>query len=231
MNTVYWTEEDKPEAFNVPENVIDLSFKVDCRALKLDHAWALTAAVCEILPWFHDEPQAGIHHIYISQSGNGWCRADEGGDEIIQLSRRTRLKIRVPEKRRKDALGLVGKTIRVNDNELTFGKAETLLLSKITTIVSRHVYIPGTEHDEELFLQHAHSELQQMGINARKLLCGKSHQLQTHKGPITTRSLMLADLSAEDTVHVQENGIGQYYTYGCGIFIPQKGVTTVNNTD
>lgn len=229
---MYWHDEEKPEKLTLPDNVIDLSFKVDCRRLKLDHAWALSSAVCELLPWFEAEPQAAIHHIYISQSANGWCRTDEGGDDdIMQLSRRTRLKIRVPQSRKTDTLALTGKMINVDGYQLTFGKSDTHLLSTISTIVSRHVYIPETDHDEELFLHAAHTQLKQMGIRARKLLCGKSHQLKTHQGPIRTRSLMLADLSSEDSIHLQENGIGQYYTYGCGVFIPQKGITAVNSND
>jgi CRISPR-associated protein Cas6 len=228
---VYWQDEEKHDVFTIPDNVVDLSFKIDCRQLKLDHAWALSTAVCELLPWFENEPQAAIHHVYISQSGNGWNRADEGGKDVLQLSRRTRLKIRVPQSRKTDTLALTGKTINVDGNELSFGKSETFLLSAITTIVSRHAYIAETEHDEKLFLHAVNAELQQTGIKARKMLCGKSHQLKTPQGLIKTRSLMLADLSPEDSIRLQENGIGRYYTYGCGIFIPQKGITAVNSND
>ncbi|MES9880712.1 MAG: type I-MYXAN CRISPR-associated protein Cas6/Cmx6 [Sedimenticola sp.] len=39
---------------------------------------------------------------------------------------------------------------------------------------------------------------------------------------MTTRSLMVADLSVEDAIHLQEQGIGEGRSMGCGLFIPQK---------
>ncbi|NOQ78964.1 MAG: type I-MYXAN CRISPR-associated protein Cas6/Cmx6, partial [Gammaproteobacteria bacterium] len=59
----------------------------------------------------------------------------------------------------------------------------------------------------------------------------KSHQLKTPSGMIKTRSLMIADISPEESIRLQETGVGQYYSYGCGVFIPQKGITAVNATD
>lgn len=229
---MFWNEEEKPDEYQAPDNVIDLSFKVSCKQIKLDHAWALTEALTELLPWFKDDPQAAIHHIYIPQSGNGWVCADTSNDELIQLSRRTRLKIRIPVTRRQEAVqSLTGKTISIDGNDLTFGQSEQHLLSTMTTIVARHVHIPETDDNEEAFLQDIHKQVKAMGINVRKMLCGKSHQLQTPGGIIKTRSLMIADISPEESICLQENGVGHYYSYGCGVFIPQKGITAVNASE
>ena len=228
---MFWNEEEKPEEFTAPDNIIDLSFKVNCKQIKLDHAWALTEALNDLLPWLKDEPQSAIHHIYIPQSGNGWVRADDFEDELIQLSRRTRLKIRVPKSRLEEVQSLTGKTINIDGNDLTFGQSDQQLLSTLTTIVARHVHIPDTDDDENAFLHAAHKEIQAMGINVRKMLCGKSHQLKTPDGVIKTRSLMIADITPEESVKLQENGIGHFYTYGCGVFIPQKGITAVNSDE
>lgn len=225
---MFWNEEEQSNEYEAPDNVIDLSFKVSCKQIKLDHAWTLTAALNELLPWFEDEPQSAIHHIYIPQSGNGWVRTDDFEDELVQLSRRTRLKIRIPRSRMEELQLLTGKTISIDGNDLTFGQSDLHLLSTMTTIVARHVHIPGTDESEEAFLQAAHKQIKEMGINVRKMLCGKSHQLKTSDGLIKTRSLMVADISPEESVLLQENGIGHYYSYGCGVFIPQKGITAVN---
>jgi len=228
---MFWNEEEKPEEFTAPNNIIDLSFKVSCKQIKLDHAWALTSAINEILPWFIDEPQSAIHHIYIPQSGNGWERLDSFSDEIIQLSRRTRLKIRVPMKYKEDVLALNGQTIIIDGNNMAIGKAEQHLLSTMTTIVARHVHVPDTNDDENAFLSKIHQQIKGMDIRVRKMLCGKSHQLKTPDGFIKTRSLMIADITPEESIQLQENGIGDYYSYGCGIFIPQKGITAVNGNE
>jgi len=228
---MFWNEEEKPEEFTAPDNVIDLSFKVSCKQIKLDHAWALTEAVSQLLPWLKDESQSAVHHIYIPQSGNGWVRADEFEDEVIQLSRRTRLKIRIPKSRLHETQSLTGKTITIDGDELTFGQSDQQLLSTLTTIVARHVHVPDTNDSEEAFLNAINEQIRAMGISARKMLCGKSHQLKTPEGLIRTRSLMVADITPEESIRLQENGVGHYYTYGCGVFIPQKGITAVNSND
>ncbi|MCU7836338.1 MAG: type I-MYXAN CRISPR-associated protein Cas6/Cmx6 [gamma proteobacterium symbiont of Taylorina sp.] len=226
---MFWNEEKKPEDTNIPDNVIDISFKINCKQVKLDHAWALTDAISHLLPWIKDDPQLAIHHIYIPQSGNGWVRSDDFADEVVQLSRRTRLKIRVTKDKAADILSLSNQTILVDGYPLTFGQADQFLLSNLTTIVARHVHIAGTDESEEQFLQQAHQQIQSMGIRVRKMLCGKSHQLKTSDGFITTRSLMIADITPEESILLQEKGLGLYYTYGCGIFIPQKSITAVNS--
>ena len=225
---MFWDEEEKQEEFKTPDNIIDVSFKVTCKEIKLDHAWPLTEALNELLPWLKDEPQSAVHHIYIPQSGNGWVRSDDFEDELIQLSRRTRLKLRIPITRLKETQSLTGKTITIDGSDLTFGQSEQHLLSTITTIVARHVHIPGTDEDEMAFLQEISKQTQRLGIKVRKMLCGKSHQLKTADGIIKTRSLMIADITPEESIILQENGLGHYYTYGCGVFIPQKGITAVN---
>jgi len=226
---MFWNEEEKSENIIIPDNVIDVSFKINCKQIRADHAWSLTDAISQLLPWIKNEPQLAIHHIYIPRSGNGWIRSEDFNDQMVQLSRRTRLKIRTPKNKLKALLSLSGQTVLVDDCPLTFSHVEQNLLSHLTTIVSRHVHIPDTDEDEEQFLHLAHQQIKTMGIHVRKMLCGQSHQLKTSNGLIKTRSLMIADITPEESITLQENGIGLYYTYGCGIFIPQKGITAVNS--
>ena len=227
---MFWNDEETINSYTVPDKVIDVSFKVKCKQIKLDHAWSLTNAIESILPSIKNEPQLSIQHIYIPQSGNGWTRSDDFDSEVIQLSRRTRVKIRIPTNRLDEILSLSGKTILVDGEALTFGQAEEFFLSTITTIISRHVYIPHTEDSEEEFLRLAQQQIQSMGIKVRKMLCGKSHKLKTPTGLIMTRSLMITDITPEESVLLQEHGIGEYYHYGCGVFIPQKAITAVNES-
>lgn len=226
---MFWSEEEKSDEIVVPDNVVDVSFKINCKQIKLDHAWALTNAISELLPWLKDDPELAVHHIYMPQSGNGWVRSDNFDDELVQLSRRTRLKIRVPKNKLDEVLSLSSQTILVDGSPLTFGSAEQYLLSNLTTIVSRHVHIADTDDSEEEFLHQAHQQLQTMGIQVRKMLCGKSHKLKTSDGFIKTRSLMITDITPEESILLQEKGIGLYYNYGCGVFIPQKAITAVNS--
>lgn len=117
-----WQEDKKTEAYVVPDTVADLSFRVDCKMVPLDHAQELSDAILEILPWMADEPQAGVHMIHGASTGNGWQRPEEDtNDGCIYLSRRSRMRIRMPKHRHEDAAALVGQTIRLGEHDLTFG--------------------------------------------------------------------------------------------------------------
>ena len=49
------------------------------------------------------------------------------------------------------------------------------------------------------------------------------------KKTLYTRSLMIADLSKEESLKLQEEGVGDKKLYGCGIFLPHKSIDAVNN--
>jgi hypothetical protein len=85
--------------------------------------------------------------------------------------------------------------------------------------------------DENRFLEWVAGELQAMGIRIKKALCGKSLSLATSDGPIHTRSLMLADLKREDSLRLQQEGLGPHRKLGCGLFIPHKGIKAVGQDD
>ncbi|MGD9164124.1 MAG: type I-MYXAN CRISPR-associated protein Cas6/Cmx6, partial [Chromatiales bacterium] len=69
---MFWQEETDEEQYVVPDDVVDLIFKIKCRTLPVDHAWPLSEAIHQALPWFAEERQAGLHLIHGADSGNGW---------------------------------------------------------------------------------------------------------------------------------------------------------------
>jgi CRISPR-associated protein Cas6 len=219
---MYWQEEQEEEQFIVPDEVVDLSFSIKCRTLPVDHAAALAGAVVGELPWLAEEPEAGIHSIHGAESGNGWERPT-GAEDILYLSRRTKLILRMPKERVEQAKeGLSGKTLDVDGNAMDVGKADQRLLSQTTTVYSRHVVAP--EQEEDAFLARTVQELKSRRLQFKKVLCGKSFEINTAEGPLLTRSLLVADMPFIDAVRLQEQGVGSHRTLGCGLFIPHKTV-------
>lgn len=216
---MYWEEETNEEGFIIPEDVVDLQFKVTCPVLPVDHAWHLTRAIQQILPWFNDE-EAGLHLIHGAESGNGWERPEEA-DALLHLSKRTPLTLRLPIARADDALELIGQTLDIAGHSMQILSAKQKRLAMSRFLYSRYIEI-DPELSEEQFITWAVSELKQMGLRFKKMLCGKSHQLQTPVGPIHTRSLLVAELPYEDAITLQEQGMGKHRSLGCGIFLPQK---------
>jgi CRISPR-associated protein Cas6 len=223
---MFWQEDPADKAFEVPDDIVDVLFAIDCKRLPVDHALALSAALQHALPWLGEVAGLGVHTVYVAGSQNGWQRPDQD----LMVSRRTKLTIRIP-KDRITALteGLKGKTLDVDGCPLTVGDGKPKPLSKETTLFARYV-ATEPEDTEERFLTWAASELGRIGIRVRKALCGKSTPLAGPSGPIHTRSIMLADLSPEESVHLQQTGLGPYRSMGCGIFIPHKGIDAVKKS-
>jgi len=225
---MYWEEEKALEPPVVGNEVVDLQFAMDCRALPVDHAWALSQALQAELPWLGNEPAAGIHSIHGAATGNGWVRPEDP-NALLQLSRRTRLILRLPGHRVEEARGLEGKTLSVAGQPLALKQATPRTLSTQTTLFSRHLATEEAFANEEQLLDWVAGRLAALDIRPRKLLCGTSHDIHTPQGDIVTRSLMIADLEYDEAIRLQQAGIGPHRLLGCGLFIPHKGIQSLSS--
>lgn len=230
---MFWQEDDKPKSFQVPDDIVDLVFDIQCRELPVDHAHDLSAAIRAHLPGMEDDDRFAVHSIHLAGSQNGWERPDPKLGQKLILSRRTKLTLRVPKERIAEVEeALEGAELDVAGYALTVGKAKQKKLSSQGTVFSRHVVLEqGEEIDENAFLQRIVSRLDERGIRVKKALCGKTSELAGPEGPIRTRSIMIAGLSAEESVRMQQEGIGPLRLMGCGIFIPHKGIDAVQKSE
>lgn len=224
-----WDEPDDAAAPRVPRDVVDIVYRIHCRAVPMDHAYLLSQALCRALPWLVEEPSAGPHIIHGADSGNGWYRP-EGGNELLYLTRRAKLELRIPAHRYEDSERLTGTVLDLGGNPLDVGEASLRPLSDLTTLYSRYV-ISSQAEGEGGFLERIGRELHGMGIAARRLVPGRSNWLYHPDGPLLTRSLMLDDLRFDDAVRLQERGLGLGRILGCGLFIPHKAIKVTANQD
>jgi CRISPR-associated protein Cas6 len=218
---MFW-QESHEEVRGVPDDVVDVVYQIDCRALPVDHAWALSQAVRTVLPWLEDEPFAGVHPIHVADSGNGWMRPTNAGD-LLCLSRRTKLVLRLPRQRIEAAQALVGRQLDVAGHALRVDQSTLRPLSPITTIFSRYV-VSAEGMDETAFLQNAVRELDALVVRPKKMLCGLEKVIATPDRPVHTRSLMITDLTQQESVALQQHGLGPLRHLGCGLFIPHKDI-------
>ena len=203
-------------------NVVDAVFAVSCRTLPVDHAYALSQAIQAALPWFSDEPGAGLHLIYGAASGSGWTRPT-GEGAMLQLSHRTKLALRLPTRRLDDAARLCGCILDVAGCTLRVNAMSVRPLSRITTLYSRCVVL-AEAGNEAAFLAAAARELGALGIEPARMLCGLETPVATPAHTYLTRSLMLAGLAIEQSLALQRHGLGAERGLGCGLFIPHKDI-------
>jgi CRISPR-associated protein Cas6 len=224
--TMFWDEKPQENELQLPDDVVDVSYRIDCRCLPLDHAHTLSGVVRRALPWLEEEELAGIHLIHGAESGNGWYRPEDPEHDVLHLSRRARFRLRLPRHRLEEAEGLVGRRFDVDGHELAIGEANVLPLLPQPALFARYL-VAEEGDDEEKFLEAAAQALRALDIPATKLLCGRSHWLRTPEGDIFTRSLMVADLDPLASVTLQRAGIGPRRLMGCGLFIGHKDIAPV----
>jgi len=176
---MFWQEATPVDQFQVPDDVVDLVFDIDCRELPVDHAYALATAIVGALPWVGEDPRIGVHTVHVAGSQNGWERPEHSTTSRLILSRRARLTLRVPQEQQATLQrGLTGLTLDIDGCPMRIGSARPKPLSKQTTLSARYVVIAGRE-DEDAFLEWAAAELRSMDIRVRKALCGKAVALAT----------------------------------------------------
>jgi CRISPR-associated protein Cas6 len=217
---MYWQEEQEENTFIVPDDVVDLIFKIECMTLRNDHTWHLSQAIKELLPWFGSQPEHGLHPIHVASSASGWVRP-QAPDELLYPSRRTRLKLRLPKEKIADAQTLSGQTLDIDGHKMLIGGNKVQLLSMTDTLYSHQVV---ALEDEEEFIRQAVTELRAQELKFNKLLCGKTHPLETPKGPMLTKTMMVGGLSFPHALTLQIKGVGSHRSMGCGLFIPCKSI-------
>ncbi len=225
---MFWQEDDKKNDVSTSEKVVDASYRIDCKQIPTCHAWELSQALYQALPWIKDDDEIGVHQIHGAASGNGWERPPDG--ELIHLSKRARMQMRVPVSRIDDAADLVGKTLDVAGFPVVIGEMTSKSIDPFSTLFSRYIVAPP-EMSEDDFLQWVFEDLSSRGISVRKLLCGIGHKFEANGEQIETRSLMIADLDKSTSIALQEVGIGPHRHFGCGIFVPHKGIKAVGETE
>lgn len=222
---MFWQQDEETQAeYQVPDDVFDLVFKLCGSNLDIDHAFALSEAL-----QFHLKGEIcskiGVHGISMAGSGNGWNRPEQS-DATLPLSRRARLAIRVHRDDSDEVAQITSRTLDIGTQQIAVGKSSIRKLSTIGTLYARAVCC-DREQSETDFLTQVAGLLNQMNIKVSKMICGKSGEIRTGGETIFTRTLLVADLTPEESIILQQQGLGEGRLLGCGLFVPHKGIDPV----
>ena len=214
--------------------VVDVSFALTGNTIPVDHGYALYGAVSRIIPAFHalsetETDQIGIHPI----------RGRLIGNREMALLPGSRLSFRMPSERLIDILPLAGKTLALEANAITVGVPQANAIVPAATLISRLVLIKGYV-EPEAFLGALRQRLDLFGIRGTCALVPRNRSrsfegrcgTEESRSPFVRRTLRIKDraivgfavtvsgLSAQESVLLQEHGLGGRRRMGCGIFVP-----------
>ncbi len=199
--------------------VIDLSFVLVGTTIPLDHGYSLFSALCRIIPGLHGDRRVGAHPIRGRQNGPG----------ILALDGRSRLKIRLPAEEIAPYIAIAGKELNLEGHRVQTGVPQVEALDPAPNLAARLVTFRNAM-DAETFEADVRRELARMEIRATpELIPGTRPErvgqpirriLRIKERRIVGHPLRVVGLSAEESIRLQEEGLGGRRRMGCGMFLP-----------
>ncbi len=186
---------------------IDLSFRLLGAKLPVDHGYALYSAISRLIPEVHDAKEIGIHPVRGLYSGNG----------ELGLTARSRLVVRLPDDKISVYIKLAGEALDVEGRRLRVGVPEAMSLRPVAALYARMATIKGSM-EPGVFLEAAGRQLSEAGIVANLQVCER-RTLRVKDKQVVGFEVMATGLSAEDSLKLQETGLGGRRRMGCGVFV------------
>lgn len=185
---------------------VDLCFQVIGKHIPVDHGYALYAAITRILPHFHDDDSAGLKLV----------RGRYMGDGLLDISPRSELVLRLPVDRIASYLPLAGKKLVIDGRDLMVGVPNTRALVPSATLRS-HLVTTKNGSDQGRFEAEVSRQMEGLKLLSR-FSVGERRTFKVHGKQVVGYSLLVTELSAEESIALQENGLGGRRRMGCGFF-------------
>jgi CRISPR-associated protein Cas6 len=198
--------------------VIDVLFKIQGKEISADHAYHLYSSLSKIVPDIHGDESIGIYNI------NGAYE----GERKLKITDKSTLKLRLNSDDLIKVLPIAGKKIQLDGGEIYIGVPSSRALIPAPKLYSRLVIIKGFM-EPELFLEAVKRQLEKMNIKGKPYLVeingdkGTEYVRRTinvHDMEIVGFAVRVEELTAEESIILQEKGLGGRRHFGCGIFVP-----------
>lgn len=194
--------------------MVDLSLEIGGGPLTPGHPFELWEALAALAPELAHESgrdeRIGLLPIKLADEATGL------------LSRRARLVLRLPPALA-DALAdaLAGRELPLPGGSVRLGKAKIRDIAPYPTMHAQQV---ATDEDETVFVEGVRARLAELGIVCN-LICGLARSIGDDGRTIRGYSLVVHDLKADASLKLQYLGLGGNRRYGCGIFVPYKQIS------
>ena len=190
--------------------VVDLAFRLTGSKVPVDHGYALYSAISRLIPEIHEAKNIGVHPIRGTYSGNG----------ELMLRDSSRLVVRMESEQIGQFLKLAGKKLEIDSYSFRVGVPEVRVLLPRAALYSRLVTIKGFMEPAE-FLEAAKRQLEKIEVQA-ELQIGERRTFRIKDKQVVGFELAATGLDAEDSIRLQENGLGGRRHMGCGVFVPWR---------
>jgi CRISPR-associated protein Cas6 len=194
---------------------VDAAFPLRGAQIPIDHGYPLLGAVARLVPAVHERAHWSLHPVFGQYQGKG----------VLALTRKSRLKIRLPAEEVSSILALAGKSIEVADNTLNTGFPQLYPLVTAPHLKARLVTIKGFDDAPEAFADALRRQIASLpGLNQDpervQVQVGPRRVLRIKGTPIVGFAVALTGLDADGSLAIQKRGLGGRRHMGAGVFSP-----------
>ena len=186
---------------------IDLAFRLNGSSVPVDHGYALYAALSRIAPEIHAAKEIGVQSIRGTYAGNG----------LLHLTEFSRLILRLPDDQIRAYLKLAGKKLEIDGRAAFVGIPKVRALRPVVSLRARLVTIKGFM-EIDTFLEAAKRQLQAMNV-AGEISVGERRTFRVKEKQVVGFEVAVTTLTAQESLTLQERGLGGRRRMGCGVFV------------
>jgi CRISPR-associated protein Cas6 len=196
-------------------HVVDLYFRVQGKQITVDHGYALYAAISRCVEnerdrWLHASEEVGLIPVRGRYLGQG----------RLALDSNARFGLRLPAGLISKSLPLAGKRLELNGDKLLVGTTTTSALISAPVLYA-HIVTTKNGEDEKRFDEEVQRQLVALDIKGKPIR-GPRRIVTIKDKKVVGYSLLVTELTAEESIRLQERGLGGRRKMGCGVFLPWR---------
>jgi CRISPR-associated protein Cas6 len=201
---------------------LDIILSVTGGPIPIDHSYLLYAALSRVAPVFHDD-RAGVRFAPVTGA--------MGERALLTIQNWSRFRIRLPAERIPAVLPLAGRSLSVGSHSIRLGVPTVASIVPAPAVAARIVTFKHSI-DPVRFLEHARKRLHELGVNGepgiplveRGPRAGEPRRriVRVKDSRVIGFALQVAGLTAEESLRLQEEGLGGRSRIGCGFFMPVR---------
>ena len=214
--------------------IIELSFRLRGTPLPYDHGYPMYRAVASIVPWVAEPEQIDLAIVPIQGSPHGG---------FLHLTSASRLAFRMNADDVERLRPLSDQSLVVDAAVLRVGRPTEYRLRPVPGLASPFVAAEHYRHSDEVLewlkeqyraleiravpnlrRKHGHAGPSPAEQGRRSFDCPYArHHRQIGDNSVVGWEVQVFGLTPEESVRLQEHGIGPGRRYGCGVFMPVEG--------
>jgi CRISPR-associated protein Cas6 len=190
---------------------VDLKFQLFGNEIMVDHGYSLFSALSRLNPDFHEAYDIGMALVRGSYIGNG----------KLALKNNSYLRLRLPVEKLSQYISLAGHNLELDGHVIRLGVPNTASLVPSTAL---YAHLVTTKNGYDLVRFEDEIERQFTALDCKgKLTIGKRRTFRIHGRQVVGYSVLASQLTADESIRLQESGLGGRRKLGCGFFEPWTG--------